>query len=533
VIDPTDTQQWKELSEHSSLLEVASLEELLNGDPSRIEDLSFEVGSLHVDFSKQLVTKDTIDKLVALGNELKLSDKIHGLFAGEIVNVSENRPALHTALRFSEGSDEGVSGVVRDELERASDFSLLVRSGKWVGATGKPITTVINIGIGGSHLGPLMANAALRPFRKDSIKSEFVSNIDPADIDSKLHLLDPETTLFIINSKSFTTTETITNAEAAIQWLINSLGTERDSLERHVVAVTANSSAAESMGLPKENIFTIWDWVGGRFSICSSVSLAVMISIGPENFQLLLDGANSIDEHFKSTDLSENIPVLMALIAIWNRNFLDYGNHALLSYSEDLKYFPSYLEQLEMESNGKQLRVDGEKVTHHTSPVVLGGIGTDAQHSFFQLLHQGTTTIPSDFIVFCKPSISSDALSEDTFLKQHEILVANCFAQSKALAIGSGRESGEKKSDGNRPSTTILGTRLDPYTLGQLVALYEHKVFTMGAIWQINSFDQDGVQIGKSLAASIENDLSLAEDFSDHDASTQSLLSIYQQRRGI
>jgi len=258
-----------------------------------------------------------------------------------------------------------------------------------------------------------------------------------------------------------------------------------------------------------------------------------MISVGPENFQLLLDGANSIDEHFKSTDLSENIPVLMALIAIWNRNFLGYGNHALLSYSEDLKYFPSYLEQLEMESNGKQLRVDGEKVTHHTSPVVLGGVGTDAQHSFFQLLHQGTTTIPSDFIVFCKPSMPLDALPKDTFLKQHEILVANCFAQSKALAIGSSRESGDKKSDGNRPSTTILGTRLDPYTLGQLVALYEHKVFTMGAIWQINSFDQEGVQIGKSLAASIENDLSLAEDFSGHDASTQSLLSIYQQRRGI
>ncbi len=533
MIDPTDSQHWKELSEHVSFLETLSLEQLLNEESSRVEDLSFEIGNLHVDFSKQLITKETISKLVALGNELNLSEKINGLFTGEIVNVSENRPALHTALRFSEGSNEEVDRVVREEFDRASDFSLLVRSGKWVGATGKPINTVINIGIGGSHLGPLMADAALRPFRNETIESKFVSNIDPADIDSKLHLLDPETTMFIINSKSFTTAETITNAEAAIHWLKSSLGTEKNFLRQHVVAVTANPSAAVKLGIPKGNIFTIWDWVGGRFSICSSVSLAVMISVGPENFQLMLDGANSIDEHFRSTKLSENIPVLMGLIAIWNRNFLGYENHALLSYSEDLKYFPSYLEQLEMESNGKQFRVDGEKTTHHTSPVILGGVGTDAQHSFFQLLHQGTTTIPSDFIVFCKPPMSSDALPEDTMLKQHEALVVNCFAQSKALAVGSGRKSGELKSDGNRPSTTILGTRLDPYTLGQLVALYEHKVFTMGAIWQINSFDQEGVQIGKILAANIGNDLSLNGDLSDHDASTRSLLSLYRQRRDI
>ena len=533
MIDPTDSRHWKELSEHVSFLETLSLEQLLNEESSRVQDLSFEVGNLHVDFSKQLITKETISKLVALGNELNLSERINGLFTGEIVNVSENRPALHTALRFSEGSNEEVDRVVREEFDRASDFSLLVRSGKWVGATGKPMNTVINIGIGGSHLGPLMADAALRPFRNETIKSKFVSNIDPADIDSKLHLLDPETTMFIINSKSFTTTETITNAEAAIHWLKSSLGTEKDLLRQHVVAVTANPSAAVKLGIPKGNIFTIWDWVGGRFSICSSVSLAVMISVGPENFQLMLDGANSIDEHFRSTKLSENIPVLMGLIAIWNRNFLGYENHALLSYSEDLKYFPSYLEQLEMESNGKQFRVDGGKTTYHTSPVILGGVGTDAQHSFFQLLHQGTTTIPSDFIVFCKPPMSSDALPEDTMLKQHEALVVNCFAQSKALAVGSGRKSGELKSDGNRPSTTILGTRLDPYTLGQLVALYEHKVFTMGAIWQINSFDQEGVQIGKILAANIGNDLSLNGDLSDHDASTRSLLSLYRQRRDI
>ena len=315
MIDPTDSKHWRELSEHVSFLETLSLKQLLNEESSRVEDLSFEVGNLHVDFSKQFITKETISKLVALGNELNLSERIDGLFAGEIVNVSENRPALHTALRFSESSNEEVGRAVREELDRASDLSLLVRSGKWVGTTGKPINTVINIGIGGSHLGPLMADAALRPFRNETIKSKFVSNIDPADIDSKLHLLDPETTMFIINSKSFTTSETITNAEAAIHWLTTSLGTEKDLLRQHVVAVTANPTAAKNLGIPRENIFTIWDWVGGRFSICSSVSLAVMISVGPENFQLMLDGAKSIDEHFRSTKLSENIPVLMGLIA--------------------------------------------------------------------------------------------------------------------------------------------------------------------------------------------------------------------------
>ena len=533
MIDPSLSQLWKQLSSHASLVQEAHLKDLLVEDPSRVEGLSFEIDNLYVDFSKQMLTKETLDLLVALGNELNLSEKINNLFAGEIVNVSENRPALHTALRLSNGSRTDKSRVIKDELDKAKEFSLLVRSGKWIGATGKPIEAIVNIGIGGSHLGPLMANTALRSFAKEKMECRFVSNIDPADIDSKLHSLDPESTILIINSKSFATAETITNAKTAITWLTDSLGSKKEVVAQHVVAVTANPDVAESFGILKENIFSIWDWVGGRFSVCSSVSLAVMIAVGPENFQLMLDGARGIDEHFRSTDLSRNVPVLMGLIGVWNRNFLGYGNHALLTYSEDLKYFPSYLEQLEMESNGKQTRLDGNKVTQHTSPVVLGGVGTDAQHSFFQLLHQGTIIIPSDFIVFCKPSISSDILRDEIILKQHEVLVANCFAQSKALAIGSDHEANDHNSDGNRPSTTILGTRLDPYTLGQLIALYEHKVFTMGAIWHINSFDQGGVQLGKTLATDITNNLASNSDFSGHDPSTKSLLSIYEQRRGL
>jgi glucose-6-phosphate isomerase len=531
VIDPTLSQQWKDLESHSSLLKERTLKDLIFEDSTRAENLSFEIDDLFIDFSKQMITNETIDLLGALAYERGLSEKIDALFSGEIVNISENRPALHTALRFSTGPSEDVNSAIRDALSKASEFSSAIRTGKWVGATGKPITSVVNIGIGGSHLGPLMVSAALRPYAEENITCSFVSNIDPIAIDYQLNSLEPESTLFIINSKSFTTSETITNAEAALQWAQNALGSENDLLKKHFVAVTANPEAAERLGVLKQNIFPIWDWVGGRFSVCSSVSLAAMIAIGAENFQKLLEGCHSIDEHFRSTELSKNVPALMGMIGIWNRNFLGYGNHAVIPYSADLTHFPSYLQQLEMESNGKKIRQDGDRVSTQTSPVILGGAGTDAQHSFFQLLHQGTTIIPTDFITFCKPSLPAGNLSEEVVLKQHEILVANCFAQSKALAIGSDSEPESFLSDGNRPSTTILGNRLDPFALGQLVALYEHKVFTMGVLWQINSFDQWGVQLGKQLAEIITKSLTETRGHFDHDSSTTALLDRYQKSR--
>ena len=535
MIDPTHSQKWKELSEHSSELRVNSLEELLIGDPSRLEDLSFRFndernpwGDFYIDFSKQLITKETLNLLVALAYELELPRKINDLFSGETVNISENRPALHTALRSPGTSEVDVDDIIRSELMKAKGFASMVRDGGWRGATGKEISTVVNIGIGGSHLGPLMTSTALKDYAIWDGSLRFVSNIDPSDIVSKLEDLDPESTLFIINSKSFTTKETIKNAETAIKWLQERLGSGEEVLEKHLAAVTANAEKAAQLGIQENNIFSIWDWVGGRFSIFSSVGLTLMIALGGLHYEMLRDGARSIDDHFRSVDLSENIPVLMGLIGIWNRNFLGYENHAVLPYSEDLKYFPSYLEQLEMESNGKNTLQNGEKVTANTSPIVLGGIGTNAQHSFFQLLHHGTTIIPADFIVFSQPTREFlDRLSKS--LPQHEILVANCFAQSKALALGSSHDSNHHNADGNRPSTTILGKRLEPHSLGQLIAIYEHKVFTMGAIWNINSFDQEGVQLGKSIAEDIENAISITKDYSSFDPSTRSLLSIYDE----
>ncbi len=542
MIDPTDTQPWKELSEHSSKLEASNLKELLLGDPSRLEDLSFRfndrsnpLGDFYIDFSKQKITKETLNLLVALAYELELPRKINDLFNGETVNISENRPALHTALRSRGTPEVDVDDIIRSELTKAQLFASNVRDGKWRGSTGKEISTVVNIGIGGSHLGPLMTSTALKDYVAWDGALRFISNIDPSDVVSKLEDLDPESTLFIINSKSFTTKETIKNAETAIKWLQKRLGSGEEVLRQHLIAVTANAEKAAQFGIQKDLIFSIWDWVGGRFSIFSSVGLALMIALGDLHYASLHDGARSIDKHFRSVDLSENIPVLMGLIGIWNRNFLGYENHVVLPYSEDLKYFPSYLEQLEMESNGKNTLQNGEKVTAHTSPIVLGGIGTNAQHSFFQLLHQGTTIIPSDFIVFSDPSnFVFNRLNQSVL--QHEILVANCFAQSKALALGSSHNSNHHDADGNRPSTTILGKRLEPYTLGQLIAVYEHKVFTMGAIWNINSFDQEGVQLGKSIAEDIQNSIAMTKDYSSYDPSTRSLLSIYDEwkrpRRG-
>ncbi len=537
MIDPTQSSEWKMLGEHCSSIQQTSLQELLK-DNTRAESLSFESEDLFVDFSKQLVTVETLDLLTEVASQMDLETQIQALFAGLPINHSENRPALHTALRMPPSSsvkveDQNVIPLIIDMQEKTAEFAMRIRTKEWLGVTGQPITAVVNIGIGGSHLGPHMAYTALRPYCISDIDCRFVSNVDPVDLDTNLYSLDPATTLFILNSKSFTTPETIANAQAAMEWAGTALGTDSNVIKKHFVAVTANRERAETFGIHPENIFSTWDWIGGRFSVCSPASLAVMISIGPDNFKLMLDGCQKMDEHFQTTILTENIPVLMGLIGVWNRNFLDFANHAIIPYSKDFEFFPTYLEQLEMESNGKHVDREGNKTTLETSPVVLGGVGTDAQHSFFQLLHQGTTVVPVDFIAFCEPSQSSNALSQDTIHKQHETLLANCFAQSQALAIGTEADKGDASSDGNRPSTTILGGRLDPFTLGQLIALYEHKVFTMGALWQINSFDQWGVELGKSLVSDVADDLATTGMNKDHDSSTTSLIERYQKRRDL
>ncbi len=535
--DPTQSLHWKALENHCSSLRKISLRDLLFEDPKRTESLTFELGNLFVDFSKQMVTEETIDLLVALANDLDLNNRIGELINGEPLNVSENRPALHTALRCPEGDitvdGENVIPLIRSALEKSFTAAEKIRSGQWLGVTGDQIKAVVNIGIGGSHLGPAMVVSALSGYCDNDVRIRFVSNIDPSSLDTELRSLDPRTTLFIINSKSFHTAETLANAHAAFQWAQDGLDGSAEVIKKHFVAITANQDVAENFGIPAENIFPTWDWVGGRFSICSPVSFSAMIAVGSENFQSILNGCYKIDNHFRATDLKANVPALMGMIAVWNRNFLGHTNHAVVPYSTDLHKFPLYLQQLEMESNGKHVREDGSRVSTKTSPIILSGVGTDAQHSFFQFLHQGTEVIPVDFIAFSNPSLSSGSLDRELVSRQHQALLANCFAQSKALAIGSESSTETFSSDGNRPNTTVLGTHLDPFTLGQLIALYEHKVFTMGVLWRINSFDQWGVQFGKLLAETISNDLDNPTGFSDHDSSTKSLLARYQKSREI
>lgn len=508
----------------------------LISDQNRLEVLSFDEGNLFFDFSKQLVSSETIGLLTDLAERAGLTTQIAQLFAGEFINRSENRPALHTALRMPTTSqikveDQDVIPIIQDSHERAFDFADRIRAKQWLGATGQPISSVVNIGIGGSHLGPYMAYKALSSYCDNIIDCRFISNVDPRDLNTNLSSLDPETTLFIVNSKSFTTSETLTNAESAMEWIEWSLGENPEILQKHFVAVTANKEKAERYGFSPENIYPIWEWIGGRFSISSATSLALMVAVGPENFKTMNEGCHQMDQHFQSSDLNENIPALMGLIGIWNRNFLEYPSHAVIPYSYDLAAFPAYLEQLEMESNGKNMDNDGSLVRYETGPSILGGVGTNAQHAIFQYLHQGTTITPVDFIAFVNPSPSKGTIGKDVVMRQHEALIANCFAQSQGLAIGDTEASHSWSSDGNRPSSTILASRLDPFTLGQLIALYEHKVFTMGALWQINSFDQWGVELGKSLVSNVSNDLAGISTSTGHDSSTRSLIDQYHQRK--
>jgi glucose-6-phosphate isomerase len=535
----TRSPQWKALTEHHATLRDVHLRQLFADQPDRAEILSGSVGDLHIDYAKHRLTPETIRLLVELAEAAGLPDRIRAMFAGERLNVTENRPVLHVALRMPEGRSLVVDGEdvvpkVHEVLGRMRSFAERVRSGDWKGHTGKPIRNVVNIGIGGSDLGPAMAYQALRHVSDRSRTFRFVSNVDGADIWEATRDLDPAETLFIVCSKTFTTLETLANARMARSWLLDRLGDER-AVASHFVAVSTNAEKVAEFGIDTENMFEFWDWVGGRYSLPSAIGLSVMLAIGPGLFMDMLGGYHEVDEHFRTEPLERNLPVLLGLIGVWYDDFFDAGTHAVLPYSQYLARFTAYLQQLDMESNGKSVELSGEPVNVPTGPIVWGEPGTNGQHAFFQLIHQGTRLIPSDFIGFVNPPNE---------VGQHQdLLLANLLAQTEALAFG--RTSDEVRAagvaeelvphrtfPGNRPSTMILAPALTPRVLGQLIALYEHKVFTQGVIWNINSFDQWGVELGKVMANQIVPELTSEDEPElDHDASTNALIRYYRALR--
>jgi len=542
-VDPSLTDSWRALQGHAASFDDLDLRRLFDDDPGRVDRMTLSVADLTVDLSKHRVSAAVLDDLIALANEVGLADRFAAMIAGERINSTEDRAVLHTALRAPAGAEvlvggENVVPAVHEVLGRMGAFADRVRSGDWVGATGAPIETVVNIGIGGSDLGPVMAYEALAAFRHDRIRCRFVSNVDGSDLVAAVRDLDPATTLFVISSKTFTTQETLTNARSARAWLTASLGA--DAVAKHFVAVSTNAAEVAAFGIDTDNMFGFWDWVGGRYSMDSAIGLSLMIAIGPDAFSEMLAGFRAVDEHMATTPIAENVPALLGLIEVWYRTFCDLPSRAVLPYSRALHRFPAYLQQLDMESNGKRVRIDGEPVTYETGPVIWGEPGTNGQHSFHQLLHQGSTVIPADFIVFGAPD-HAEFEGADT---HHELLVANCFAQSQALAFGrTAEEVAETETDpllvshrtfpGNRPSTTIMAPALTPSVLGQLVALYEHQVFTQGVVWGLNSFDQWGVELGKVLASAIVGELTNTDPPDlRHDASTNALIERYRSMRG-
>jgi glucose-6-phosphate isomerase len=531
---------WKALETHSTDVREVHLRDLFAADPPRDETLAAEAAGLYLDYSKQRVTGETMGLLLGLAEECRLRERIDAMFRGEHLNVTEDRAVLHVALRLPRDAELVVDGVdvvaeVHDVLDRMSAFAGRVRSGEWTGHTGKPIRNVINIGIGGSDLGPVMAYEALRAFSDRNLCVRFVSNVDGTDFVEATRDLDPEETLFIVASKTFTTLETMTNAHSAREWLLASLGDEQ-AVASHFVAVSTNAAEVARFGIDTENMFGFWDWVGGRYSMDSAVGLSTMIAIGPEGFAELLAGFHEVDEHFRSAPFAENLPVLMGLLAVWNTNFLGAETVAVLPYDQYLKRFPAYLQQLTMESNGKHVTLDGARVDYETGQIYWGEPGTNGQHSFYQLIHQGTRLVPCDFIAFGRPL---NPLGD-----HHDLLTANVLAQAEALAFGKTPAEVEAEGtpaalvphrtfEGNRSSTTIFAEQLTPGTLGALVALYEHSVFTQGTIWHIDSFDQWGVELGKVLAKRIIPELQAeAEPELGHDSSTNALIRRYRKLRG-
>lgn len=527
--------EWSELAQLATTIDQASLQGLFDSDPDRAETMSIEAAGFFVDYSKNLVTDEVMQKLVALAERADVAGQRQAMFDGDTVNTTEQRQVLHTALRRSAGEAVVVDGVdVVPEVHRVLDqmavFAHQVRSGSWKGATGKPITSIVNIGIGGSDLGPAMAYHALRPFSKRDLDFRFVSNIDPTALTEALIGLDPDTTLFIVVSKSFGTIETLTNAASARTWLAAKLGDA--AVAKHFVAVSTNEQRVADFGIDTANMFGFWDWVGGRYSVGSAVGLSLMLAIGDDGFREFLAGMHEMDQHFKAAPLAENLPVVLGLLGIWYTNFGNAQSHAVLPYSDHLARFPAYLQQLDMESNGKGVDQTGKVVNHSTGPIVWGEPATNGQHAFYQLLHQGTHRVPADFIGFIHPSDDSDGqLPPDQLQHHHDLLMANFFAQTEALAFGQDHEEPQRRFSGNRPTTTILADQLTPRTLGALIALYEHKVFTMGAIWGINSFDQFGVELGKVLATAIGEEITDSDRPLRHDGSTNALLNRYRSER--
>ena len=536
-IDPTP--EWEALARHHAELEGTHLRELFAADPTRGETMTCEAGDLYLDYSKQRVTAETLALLVALAERAGLRRRIDAMFAGDKLNVTEDRAVLHVALRAPEGTSVEVDGHdvvpgVHEVLGRMRAFADEVRSGRWLGHTGKPVRNLVNIGIGGSDLGPAMAYEALRPYSDRSRTFRFVSNVDGADIAEATRDLDPAETLFIVCSKTFTTVETLTNARTARAWLLDALGDEA-AVSRHFVAVSTNAEKVAEFGIDTANMFGFWDWVGGRYSYPSAIGLSLMVAIGPDGYDELLAGFHQMDEHFRTAPFDRNLPVLLGLLGVWYIDFFGAETHAVLPYSQYLKRFPAYLPQLDMESNGKSVTLDGGRVTYPTGPVVWGEPGTNGQHAFYQLIHQGTRLVPCDFLGFARPA--------EVVGDHQDLLVANFLAQTEALAFGKTREEVEAEGvapdlaphrtfPGNRPTSTILAPELSPSVLGQLTALYEHKVFTQGTIWGINSFDQWGVELGKVLATRIGAELAPgAGDDLDHDSSTNTLIRRYRRLR--
>ena len=552
-IDPTTTSAWSALSAHHKAL-TPNLREWFAADPARAEKFSFTADELHVDLSKNLITSETVELLLKLAEEVKLEQAREAMFSGEHINVTEDRAVLHTALRRPEGytpaltvDGQDVDADVHAVLKKIYAFAERVRNGEWTGVTGKRIETVVNIGIGGSDLGPVMVYEALKPYADAGITARFISNIDPTDVAEKVSGLDPETTLFIVASKTFGTLETLTNARVAREWLLSALA-EAGALEgkeaseavaKHFVAVSTALDKVAAFGIDPENAFGFWDWVGGRYSVDSAIGTSLAIVFDPKVFAEFLAGFHAMDEHFRTAPLAQNVPVLMGLLNIWNVNFLGAETHAVLPYDQYLHRFPAYLQQLTMESNGKSVRADGSFVNYATGEVFWGEPGTNGQHAFYQLIHQGTRLIPADFLAFANPVHPTKDGKQDV----HELFLANFFAQSQALAFGKTEEEVRAEGtaehvvnarifSGNRPSTSIMAPRLTPRVLGSLIALYEHITFVQGVVWGIDSFDQWGVELGKKLALdlvpAIEGD---REVLARQDSSTASLIDYYLKNR--
>jgi glucose-6-phosphate isomerase len=536
----TSRPAWKALEAHHEKVRDLHLRALFAQDPQRGERLTAEAAGLYLDYSKNRITDETLDLLLQLAEESGLRARIDAMFGGQKINVTENRAVLHVALRAPRGTSITVDGdnvvpQVHAVLDKMSDFASRVRSGAWMGHTGKRIRNVVNIGIGGSDLGPVMAYEALRHYSERAMTFRFVSNVDGTDFVEATRDLDPAETLFIVSSKTFTTLETMTNAASARAWLLAGLGGDVRAVAKHFVAVSTNAQKVSEFGIDTANMFGFWDWVGGRYSMDAAIGLSTLVAVGPEAFGAMLDGFHQMDEHFRTAPFDRNLPVLMGLLSIWYTDFFGAQTVAVLPYEQYLKRFPAYLQQLTMESNGKHVTLDGVEVTYQTSPIYWGEPGTNGQHSFYQLIHQGTKLIPCDFVAFTKPL--------NPLGRHHDMLMSNVFAQTEALAFGKTPEQVKAEGtpdwlvphrvfEGNRPSNTILADRLTPETLGKLVALYEHSVFTQGAIWDVDSFDQWGVELGKVLAQRIIPELeSRTEPSLGHDSSTNNLIRRYRMRK--